>query len=587
MKKLFFDITVAIRSPYLFTGLKVANFGIDSSAIRDENDPASGVLARAIIPGDHLRGHLRQNLRRLDSLGLIDQQLLGKLFGDESASRKDKTTEQEIDGNEPNRGALQFSDLFQVEEPLSETFTRTAIDDATGTVKDGALQVLELASPLNAVSTFKGQLVVFWDENNASDLEQALQNAFALTHAMGANKSSGFGEVVHDQSSISFDTSAPCYATSSPKCNDEKISFHMTFDRPILIDSERISDNVFRGRMTVPGGAIKGALAYALNTGGGMSSQLGTDLSKVIFSHGFLVDDNKLANRALPFSMVGNSDEDDNITIKDCLKNWQQCAPIINNKAADFQSDWKDTVLDEARLQTGRPKKFLTEIAHTKTAIDYATNTASDKQLFVNVSRATKGKTWRMSLNQNGASDDGFAVIVQTLRDSLHGIGRTQAVASFADAKVDGPSPYPLTIDGKKYWPIMLETAAIMSNPQDQTSISEQYENYFDNLKIGAKLICHFSDREMAGGYIPYRFRSFGDDVYQPFELTKPGSVFLIHGLDQTAITTLIKTGLPASIQDSTMPLDWKNCPYVAENGYGAISVDSNLHEQLALEGLS
>jgi hypothetical protein len=93
----------------------------------------------------------------------------------------------------------------------------------------------------------------------------------------------------------------------------------------------------------------------------------------------------------------------------------------------------------------------------------------------------------------------------------------------------------------------------------------------------------YFASQSLAGGYYLHRrFRS--QEKYSPWLLTDPGSVFLLKivqpndakqvSLVQELIERWYFSGLPP--YDSS--LEWRNCPYVRENGYGEIAVNLMCH---------
>jgi RAMP superfamily protein len=582
--KLIFDVTIAVRSPYIFAGLKAVGLGIDTSALRNENDaPANGTIPPAIIPGDHLRGHLREAFETLchDAPGCgINASDIADLFGKASDRVDDKDTDIDL----PTPGGMQFSDLVGPAPGQSRRFTRVKIDEKTGAAEVGMLQTVELAAPLNEVSLFSGHLMVFYPESKRKKLEDWLALALGLLTAMGGVKSAGFGEIVHEMSAISFNEGVHAVCKPSEQAPGDRVTFDVAFDRPLLVNSERIAGNVFRGSTIVPGGAFKGALAQVMAIAGldvrNDSSGMGKALSKVIFSHAFpLVNGNRGA-QALPLSLVADVCGKDRIF--DVLVG-NSAILDRDGKAPITQGDWKDEVTDLARQKVNRPAANLRHIARVRTKIG-ADGTAEDEMLFSTIAVATGGENWRLTLDRNGADSGDFDVMVQTIIGGLHGVGRTDAFAKFeivgSEPEINDPAP--LTIEKTECWPIMLETPAVMSNPENTANLHSQFEASLQSvLGSGAKLHKYFATTRSAGGYLAMRYRAFGDKKHQPFELTDAGSVFLVSGVTDSKIAELCRTGVPAFLPGSAISLDWKSCPFVAENGYGVVSIDSELHKRL------
>ena len=568
MKKLVFEVKIAIRGPYIFAGLTAANFGVDTSALRDEDRPAGeDGPGPALIPGDHVRGHLRAGF---EMLGGDVKRWFGK--------HSDKKGDNDSDINMPEPGNLQFSDLTASEAQSSLAYTRVSIDDSTGAAKAGALQVIELAAPLNAVSVFTGKIVAFAKPDGKDALLKQLNQALKLTVAMGGVKSAGFGEVVHEQSSIGFVEALDCFPGRAGAAGADRVAFDVTFDRPVLTNGEWLAGNVLRGGRIIPGGVIKGTLARAIAMAGVMDDGMGKALAAMVFSHCFLVDGK---DRSLPLSVVKQADTGrlGDVLKEHCRKDdgagkHESKAPLIGGQAPVFQMDWKSDGIPEPGIARG----------HTQIGDQ---GTAEDEHMFVTIAQPVRGRTWRFVIDRNGADQRAFGQVVAALEAGLHGVGHTHAAAQFerlkgeTDIRCDGP----LEVDGRDCWPVMLETPAVMTNPQNTASAADQYEACF-RCAIGkpVELLCHYASRRPAGGYQAMRFKPFGKGVFQPFELTEAGSVFLLAGVKREDIEQLCRRGVAAFMPGLSKPLTWRNCPFVAENGYGEVSVNSARHELLAKE---
>jgi hypothetical protein len=64
--------------------------------------------------------------------------------------------------------------------------------------------------------------------------------------------------------------------------------------------------------------------------------------------------------------------------------------------------------------------------------------------------------------------------------------------------------------------------------------------------------------------------------------LTEPGSVFLIKGGDAGKLAAIARFGLAPVALSDVPTLDWRNCPYLRENGYGEVVFSLIDHVQLA-----
>lgn len=191
--RIVYEIKLTVRSPFLFQGLANVMLGVDAAALRNED-------RHPIIPSDQIRGVLKEALIELAEAApsLIKPKEIEALFGRPSPEKKDGEADAEQD--RPDRGALHFSDLAARDfvDSACET-TRVEIDDATGASKRGHIQVIELVAPFGAEATFVGKIVAFWGAKEAERLRTALAKALNNTLAIGAFKSAGFGEIVHDK----------------------------------------------------------------------------------------------------------------------------------------------------------------------------------------------------------------------------------------------------------------------------------------------------------------------------------------------------------------------------------------------------
>lgn len=285
-----YALRLTLRSPFVFQGLANSRLGVDATYLRDEKD-------RPVIPADQVKGVLRSAcftlIRNRPALALNG--LFKKLFGD--ASQENVARDPQLH-DVPDRGALIAGDLAADCERRATT-TRIEIDDETGTTKSGALQVVELAAPFGQEVDFEGKLVAFADSaNEAQQIETLLLRAIKLVPAIGAFKSAGFGEVV----SACVAIEAPAAAVQLPKGGlaeatagkaPERIAYRVTFDWPILVDADRVTDNLFVGSTIVPGTAFKGALAAKLKLAVAYpeAGEWEKALANLRISHGFPEND--------------------------------------------------------------------------------------------------------------------------------------------------------------------------------------------------------------------------------------------------------------------------------------------------------
>lgn len=590
--RLVFSLTIAVRSPFLFRGLEGAVFGVDTAQLRDE-------CGRPIIPADQVRGVFREALRDLAGVGAgIDVKGISALFGDPSAS-EDK------DGaaNEPDRGAIHFSDLAAKGTlPRTGETTRIEIDDDTGAVKRGQLQVLELVAPFGSVAALSGEIVLFRSGGDQTDYADLLDKALRLVSAIGAFKSPGFGEVVQDDSSVQLVSETPQRLPAVTRQQAERLRLRVRFDRPLLVDAERIADNAFLGSWTVPGAVIKGALAARLQRAGlelreGAASK---SLAALSISHAFPESDcpGQPWGLPLPLSLVAVTTED-GLCCGDALGVPMDKGAMIRGEPALFPGDWKGSWFGGANALLKRPDgEEPPPLARTHTRIDPDSGTAKDEALFTFVARSVVRKdgwprTWLLDIDTGRVADKALAaqMIDLLLTEGLDKIGKTGAHASFAVVS-DSPPPAPRPIKGEpNRFAVVLTTPALMLDPATlcddngrwTKTPEEAYGAYWAKILPGANLKNFFAEQQFTGHYLARRRRLYGPDRYFPFLLTKAGSVFDIETDRRDALAELCRHGLPVP-RINGVEATWNNCPYVPENGYGRITADHLSQDDLRQE---
>jgi hypothetical protein len=123
----------------------------------------------------------------------------------------------------------------------------------------------------------------------------------------------------------------------------------------------------------------------------------------------------------------------------------------------------------------------------------------------------------------------------------------------------------------------LLTPAVMVDGKTAEGDFFARCADYFDTQLGGAKLENMFASRYLGGGYLGHRYRPYGK-TYYPFVLTTPGSVFrlrLPNEAARSAVSAALRYGLPAATLDGRKA-HWSTCPFVPENGYGAVS--STLH---------
>ena len=521
-----------------------------------------------------------------ETQSIAPAELLAKLFGGASKSN-DAGDPEKYDL--PDRGLLIAGDL-SAQADKDVTTTRIEIDDETGAVKTGALQVMELAAPFGAEVQFRGEFLL--QALNGVDppaVEKLLSLAINLIPAIGAFKSAGFGEVVAGRVTLK-EVARIILATGGTAA--ERMAYRVTFDRPFLVDAVRETDNLFVGSVVVPGAALKGALAAKLALAGvdpERDPEWSTALANLRISHAFPEnDDGRLSRLPLPASLCVYADRDDlefadglheDVGAREFGERW--LAPL-------YPVDWKDEYFDELSKRARLPHRAApSPQPRTHVRIDPGTFVAADQDLFTTVAQGVyrgdgKKRAWRIVVDFDGVTQGRRAQLQALIEDGLYAIGRTGACAVFekinsaCDAESWGrirlamaPAAAPVSGHDDLY-ALTLITPALLTDPKEKAKIEEQYKNQIESQTGGELLRCYTS-RRLAGGYVAMRRRPYGK-TYYPFVLTEPGSVFLVRSNAPEKLEHVARFGLaPVALKDAK-PLDWRNCPYLPENGYGEVA---------------
>lgn len=534
-------IRLTLESPFISQGLTAAGFGFDVAQAR-------GADGRVLLPGDLLRGNLRQ---AFVDLGFDPR----PLFGHKSTS-----------GDLPDRGRLILGDLVAI-TPESEggaSLTRIEIAEDTGSVKSGALVCIELPFPIGQSVVLEGPLTLVTSDDGELD---RLGKALRLIPAVGAFKSVGFGRV--EKAEITHVIRRPLVLPAPRKAGSDRVHLTMTFDRPLLVDAQRIADNVFQSAAIIPGAVVKGALAERLAER--QDSALAKALTNTMFGHAFPLFDNceERSHLALPLSLVCDDDE---TMVCDALLSHISAPPQLKEKAPKFRASWKKNMDDFLLTRNIPSNRRIIFDTRTRTAIDPELGASQDGQLF-SYSMVVPGDCrWRTEIDRGSADPDDFRTLLAVLEEGLDGIGKTGASAAITVRDV--PIPVAVPVPGyADLWAVTLTTPALLNDPQRLLKDGDLTADYTAYWRQAANLemVNFFATQRLAGGYQAVRFPSRPDGYY-PWLLTEPGSVFLLKG-DGASLEDLLRSNLPLPswLDQAT----WQTCPFVPGNGYGAFRLNA------------
>jgi hypothetical protein len=591
-------ISVTLKSPFILGGLDAAGVGIDTMALRDQR-------GHAILPGDHLKGLLREALltlpkKALDGFDVDD--LLGRSSEYEAEAVTQKLPRMP-DPFAPSRGELLFRDLVveDVRTKYQRDITRIEIDDDTGAVKTGQLQVIELVAPLGAEASFSGSMLWAGNAARATSLAKLLEKALRIVPYFGGARSAGFGEHLRNQAKVTAKL-APDGSVAWPK-DAQRAGITAVFDRAFLVSADRKADNVFSGADHVLGNVIKGALALMLAREGRSTAPdmpLGKALAMLSVSHALPIDGSGMAcGLPIPFSIMRAARNDHHFA--DALENATpglmpgDAGPLL---CVDFQPDWKPAHFTEARRRAQRPIADLASLARGHTRINRKTGVAQDQGLFMEVARghlsdAGESVRFRFTVDASKAltehpSEASF--LLSRLCNGIDAMGKTNAgfMPERAEPDTALSAPPGTPTNGKLRWRVLLETQSVLTDPDADGAgfldVTTALARYVSDALPGAKLIDHFARRRLIGGY--QRQRRKGGARYSPLSLFEAGTCLLIEAdaVDAVSVAARLQEymafGLPvmAMTGEGLRPVtDWREMPYLPEHGYGRISVDADV----------
>lgn len=581
-----YGLTLRVVSPFMFASVANAQSGVDVAYLRGDRD-------QPIIPAEQVKGVLRDALETLAArTQLITASEILTLFGSPSPP---STGDGERD--RPKRGLAIFSDLSApIEEIGRRRITRIEIDDETGAVERGKLQVVELAAPLGQEVDFAGKLIVRFPEAGvAARVERALRAAIKLVPAIGAFKSAGFGEVVAEGCTIGEPAISPLGFEAVKESG--RVVYDVLFDRPILVDARHLTENVFESAKIVPGAAFKGALAERLKLAGedpekNPDSPLARALERLRFSHAFPLvanGDNVYEEAELPIpNSIVYWDAGEEVEFGDISHAEFGAAPLarVNDgcEAADFVVTAKERVREMWRKRFDSPALDIALLPRMhvglnndkegkRLALSARKRIAADEQIFSAICVPTASLRWRLVADSSGIEDKELAAkLLASLEEGLDDIGKTSATATFTRRD---PEPL-LQLGDKNEATILLVTPAALffkssASNDREGSLFDRYRSYF--CVFGLELENFFASIDLAGGHAAIRRSIYGGDYY-PFILTVPGAIFRLKIPDMRGRENLekfLRFGLPVGEIEKGVRPNWVKCPFTPENGYGEI----------------
>lgn len=586
-----YKIRLSIVGPMMATGLEGRDYGIDAPFLRDADGK------RFVFPGTQLKGVLRQILGAMSDAApeRLERKLLEKMFG--TASGSSTATKFDADPSRwaPNAGHILVTDLVAADRPdhAEHTMTRIAVDDFTGSVREGHLQVLEQPVGIGETLTFEGTISLTVDQETADACIAWIGEALKLLPAIGANKSAGFGRLAATPTLEPLATEEPSPAVDQDRiaalAASPAVNVSLRFDGPFLISAERWNSNLISGQTRVPGAAFKAVIAQMLGADQ-EDHPLHHALSRVVMRELRPAKPDAARPITAPLShfvalegrsfSIGNGFDDDP----------EDYVVELGAETIAFLPDVKTDSDAFASLKAQLHETFEPERqVRTRTAIS-SKGVAETGQLFTYSAVKPNGFVWTGTLLRGAATAEEFAALLKAIPSRIEGFGKTRVGASIELGSANLPDQTAPV--GRVR--IVLETPACLHAPRDFLAFAEevdpaerlrlQYQAYFADalrqMANGAPATFADADLELRffatqfriGGYLAARY-PIADDGYQPWVLTSPGSAFEFSipvGLEKSFIR-LLELGLPVPSGLTEARRTWRGNPFVPENGYGEI----------------
>jgi hypothetical protein len=573
-----FDVKLQLRAPVLTRAAGTVGIGIDVGMLRDP----TGLPA---FHYTHIKGKLRDAWCTLQQLtGAPDNAFIAGWLGDRS---KDEFA--------PERGALGFDAYWTAAHPPNSPHRyRVRIDEATGTVAQGALMVIESPWPSGLLVTFSGAIHARVNSHERAELLRWLHAGFNLVPAFGALQGNGFGRLQRAQvcaQGIAGKTQRlPADIAAATRVG---LRIHpldpFCFARPATGNQ-----NHFAAEPCIPGAALIAAIAARCRLNPTRFPKLKDALDlersgapvRLVLSEARPVQQHaKRRPITLPLSLVHLPGG-----FHDLLR--QTTPGLVNGALPIFQVDWKDQQWDAASTLFNPDAALPETRLLIRTAIDPDTRTSAENKLFSMETVLPGNNCWLANLELRRCADPAtiLSELADLLAEPLTHLGKTKARASveiqaaFAPSVVARPTRDDTAV-------LVLQTPAALL-PDDfcaastgaGSALHAAYADTWRKLSHNSLDLMRFfaAQRLYGGAHWWSRYQPGG--CYRPRLLTTPGSVFLLR-LKQPSAARLL-----ADWQHDGLPQppgvrggeDWQRNPWIAANGYGEILLDPDIASLLA-----
>lgn len=619
--KCSFDIEFDVIGPLMTRSVEARHFSEDLLGLLVNGKPAlpgtliKGVLRSALLEISHVLGPAyQQEQEELDAL-------LRTCFGPPASTSDQSRASQddELAEWEPDRGALNFSSYWIADvKDSQQTISRIKIDPVTGSVKPGALVVARSPLGIGQKATFKGDVQAWLPRAEVNMLLRWFHKAKPLVGAVGGATTVGFGRVVEVRIS---EPDFQRISTPAISWQAEEFGFSLQPDRPFCFARPHGRGNVLVSQSTIPGGAIIGAVAEALDRQKSPDDEWGLlrrNLHAVHVTHGHpsqkgSTDKSKaFRQNPLPLSIAWSPGQ--------APMDVSRKAPMDDIEVV-YSSDWKDFQRQQVEAALGHFEPVqLPRVTIVRNAIDLETGASSDSALFAYDAIDPAEHEWRFNVRIDSEKLDLGTKAAEVLAQfrawlsiGLIGLGKTKARAvvddrdqPWAQAFVDPDFSIEQQVGVGSAITILLVTDADLLGAVDrlhstggEQALKELYQRYF-NRAFGQGLLMledWFTNEALAGGrYIHRRFWCREEVVdYRPHVMTSAGSVFRLRvakDLNEDQLRELRRrierarrfglTPGPVLMENSEedagpVASQWQRHPWLSSQGYGEILLQPKL----------
>jgi len=643
-------VALTVRGPLLTRSTAIGGYGLDAPLARDLDH-------RPIIAGSHIKGKLRQALDELAfadkearRCAVLDKPLSGEpfapplklWFGDKQPGDGDR------------RGLVLFGEFRARDDgEAGSSRVRIGLNPASGIAADGALQAMETPYPTGTSVAFDGRLVVMANDDRAAEIAGALQRGLNWIPQLGGERTIGFGSLL--DVTIEEETWQAPPVDPAIALNGERVGLVLRFLEPFCLAASPREDNLYVGEAIVPGGVIKGALANQIRTtlsdrlGIGRSRSLRADVAeprlrslrtwfdRLRISHLKPWETAPALGRA-PFQLSSDGRTLPPVDLpRTRPQRWplslayslrgRLCdlalsgdpAPLIDDGAPAFALDWKSRQLGEVEALFGlvEPPRQL----RLRTAMDPQRRSAKPEDLFAYEVVMPDRHLWVGELDLSDIDRAQRADVIRELLDAsqglICGIGKSDATAQllltppFRPSRADEELPIE-PFDRDRYVLTLQTPALLCTGDELLLTQGERFVPAAERLRLAyfkafaamsdgkLELVTYFARQRLAGGeflwhrYQSQRQRQGQREIYRPWLLTEPGSVFVLKRTGrqrdpaEALLRRWLRQGLPLPpsvrrelIVDDAVGDDWdlwQLCPFIRQNGYGEIAVNLDIH---------